>query len=301
VTADAAGAFQLSAGIDAFDGGAILQTSPGPGPLGAVAAFPAADASRFGQPFLVGDTVSPVRVSGTVLGPDGNPVNGASTFVQGTVVGGGSVNVGPTFSASDGIFSLQTLPQATPGSLLLWVIPPPSALAGLLRTPLDAPAGVVVSKTWTCAARPLLRGTLLLPDAGPAAGIQLRADPVGAADPGSPVPPSGVSGTTGEVGSFVLRVDPALYLFEVQPGADLPVLRTFVRVTATGAQLDPVTLHTGRRLTARVLRDAGTLVPQALVRIYRLVTLDDGTQRALALGEGISDASGVVTILLPQQ
>jgi len=50
-----------------------------------------------------------------------------------------------------------------------------------------------------------------------------------------------------------------------------------------------------------VLRDAGTIVPQALVRIYRLVTLDDGTQRALSLGEGISDSDGVATILLPQQ
>jgi len=78
-------------------------------------------------------------------------------------------------------------------------------------------------------------------------------------------------------------------------------VRTFVRVTASGAQLPPVTLRAGRRLTARVFRESGALVPQALVRIYRVVSLDDGTQRALSLGEGISDSTGVATILLPQQ
>ena len=300
-TADPSGAFQLSVGVDAFDGGAILQTSPGGAPLGATLAFPVADAARFGTPFIVGDTAAPIRVSGTLVGPDGSPIPGASVFVQGTVQGGGSGNVGPAISASDGIFSLQTRPEATSGSLQLWVIPPPGALGGLLRTPLDAPAGAPVSGTWTSPSRPLLTGSLLLPDAGPAPGVQLRADPVAAAAPGAPVPPAGGSGTSGEAGSFALRLDPALYVLQVAPGNGLPSLRTFVRVTTTGVQLDPVTLRTGRRLTARVLRDAGTIVPQALVRIYRLVTLDDGTQRALPLGEGISDSSGVVTILLPQQ
>jgi hypothetical protein len=74
-----------------------------------------------------------------------------------------------------------------------------------------------------------------------------------------------------------------------------------VRVTASGAQLDPLTLPTGRTLTARVLRDAGSVVPQALVRVYRLETLEDGKARALLLGEHVSDENGVVSILLPPQ
>src|SRR5262249_11625866 len=226
-TAAPSGAFQLSIGVDALDGGALLQTSPGGAPLGATAAFAVPDAARFGMPFLVGDTAVPIRVSGTIFGPDTTPITGASVFVQGTVQGGGSGNVGPAFSASDGIFSLQTRPEATAGSLQLWVVPPPGALGGLLRAPLDAPAGSPVRRTWNCPPGPPLPGSLLLPDAGPAAGVQLRADPVAAASPASPVPPAGASGTSGEAGTFALRLDPGLYVLEVAPGAGLPALRTF--------------------------------------------------------------------------
>ncbi len=117
----------------------------------------------------------------------------------------------------------------------------------------------------------------------------------------TPLPPAGASGETSQAGSFAVRLDPAVYQLEVQPGAPLPVARRLVRVTMDGAQLEPLTLPTGRTLTARVLRDAGQVVPQALVRIYRQQTLEDGTARALLLGEDVSDESGEVRILLPQQ
>src|SRR5262249_6222979 len=100
------GTFQLLTGVDALDGGAVLQTSPPAGTLGAVAAFTVVDPASFGQPFLVGDTFAPVTVSGTLLGPDGSPVDGASIFVQGAVSGGGSGNVGPAFSADGGHFAI---------------------------------------------------------------------------------------------------------------------------------------------------------------------------------------------------
>jgi hypothetical protein len=118
-------------------------------------------------------------------------------------------------------------------------------------------------------------------------------------DPGTPLPPSGASGQTGEAGTFALRLDPGVYQLEVQPGAALPVLRRVVRVTGTGLQLDPVTLPTGRTLTARILR-VSTPVPQALLRVYRKDTLDDGTPRAVLVGQGVSDVSGQVRVLLPQ-
>ena len=119
-------------------------------------------------------------------------------------------------------------------------------------------------------------------------------------DPSTPLPPSGTSGQTGEAGTFALRLDPGVYQLEVQPGGALPVLRRLVRVNGTGLQLEPVTLPTGRTLTARVFRDSGTLVPQALLRVYRKDTLDDGTPRAVLLGQGVSDDSGLVQVLLPQ-
>ncbi|HZX43435.1 MAG TPA: hypothetical protein VFE93_16470, partial [Myxococcaceae bacterium] len=115
-TADPAGGFQLSFGTGTLAGGAILQVTPGPGALGAVARFPLSDPARFGQPFVVGDSAAPVQVSGQLLGPDGTPVAGSSVFIQGTVVGGGSGNVGPSFSDGDGGFSIRTLPQDGAGT-----------------------------------------------------------------------------------------------------------------------------------------------------------------------------------------
>ncbi|HVP59798.1 MAG TPA: hypothetical protein VMT11_04545 [Myxococcaceae bacterium] len=300
-SADVAGSFQLTFGAGTLDGGAVLQVTPGPSALGAVATFVVSDPARFAQPFVVGDTAAPVQVSGQLVGPDGDPVSGASVFLQGTVVGGGSGNVGPSFSDADGGFSLRTLPQQAAGTLQLWIIPPPGAISGLLTTPVDVPPGAPVSGTWTCPVRPVLRGALLLPDAGPVVGAVLRADPVFPADDVTPLPPAGVSGLTGQAGTFALRLDPAVYQLEVVPLGRLPALHRLIRVTSSGGELDPVTLPTGRTLTARVVRDAGTLVPQALVRVYRRETLEDGTTRALLLGEDVSDESGVVRILLPQQ
>ena len=305
--ADAAGAFQLSFGAGALAGGGILQQSPGapsPGTVGppkAAATFPVPDTSRFGQPFLVGDTAAPVQVSGQVLGPDGTPVTGANVFVQGTVVGGGSGNVGPAYSGDAGTFVLETLPEGHPSALQLWIVPPPGSIAGLVRTPVAVPSGGPVAGSWTCPARAVLTGAVLLPDAGPVSRAALRLDPVLPLDPASPLPPAGVSGQTGEAGTFALRLDPGVYQLEVVPGARLPVLHQLVRVPAGATQLAPMTVPTGRTLTARVLRDAGTPVSQALVRVYRRETLEDGTSRALLLGEAVSDESGVVRLLLPQQ
>jgi hypothetical protein len=301
IVADAAGGFQLTFGTGTLSGGALLQVSPGPGVPGSVAAFQVSDPSRFGSPFLVGDTAPPVVVSGQVLGPDGTPVPGASIFIQGTVLGGGTGNVGPAYSGDAGTFSLSTLPEDHPGSLQLWIVPPPGSIAGLLRTSVDVPAGSPVAGSWTCPARPVLSGGMLLLDAGPVAGAVLRVDPVAPLDAVTPLPPTGASGQTGEAGTFALRLDPGVYQLEVQPGGSLPVLRQLVRVPGTGLQLAPVTVPTGRTLTARVLRGGSTPVPQALLRVYRTETLDGGPTRAILLGENVSDDSGLVRLLLPQK
>jgi hypothetical protein len=300
-TADPAGGFQLSFGTGSLDGGALLQVSPGPGALGAVIAFPVSDPAQFGSPFIVGDTAAPVVLSGQVIGPDGSPVAGASVFIQGTVVGGGTGHAGPAFSGDAGTFTLSTLPEASSGTLQLWIIPPPGSVAGLLRTPVEVPAGAPAAGSWTCPARPSLGGAILLPDAGPVSGATLRADPVAALDDVTPLPPSGASGLTGQAGTFVLRLDPGVYQLQVQPGLAYPVLRQLVRVSAPGTQLAPATLRTGSTLTARILRDAGTIVQQALLRVYRRESLDGGPDRALLLGEDVSDQNGVVRILLPRQ
>jgi len=299
--ANPAGGFQLSFGIGTLGGGALLQVSPGPGALGAVAAFPVSDPARFGSPFIVGDTAAPVEVTGQVLGPDGTPVAGASVFIQGTVVGGGTGHAGPAFSGDAGTFALSTLPQASSGALQLWIIPPPGSVAGLVRTPVEVPAGSPVAGSWTCPTRAVLSGGALLPDAGPLIGAGLRADPVSPVDAVTPLPPVGASGQTGEAGTFVLRLDPGVYQLEVQPGGSLPALRRLVRVPSSGTQLAPVTVPTGKTLTARILREAGPLVQQALLRVYRVETLDGGTPRAILVGQDVSDQNGVVRVLLPQQ
>jgi len=111
----------------------------------------------------------------------------------------------------------------------------------------------------------------------------------------------GGSGLSGPSGVFGLVLDPAVYRLEVEASAGYPVFRTFVRVPATGVQLDPIVLRPGRSLTALVVRENGTVVTQALVRIYHRISVDGGADRALLLGEGVSDGNGRVTILLPQQ
>jgi hypothetical protein len=307
VAADTSGAFQLSFGTGALAGGGVLQVSPGTAPPGvlsppaAVASFPVSDPSRFGQPFLVGDTAAPVQLSGQVLGPDGTPVAGANVFVLGTVAGGGTGRVGPAYSGDAGTFALSTLPEDHPGALQLWIFPPPGSIAGLVRTPVGVPAGAPVSGSWTCPARPVLSGAVLLPDAGPLSGAVLRVDPVLPLDSDTPLPATGLSGQTGQAGTFALRLDPGIYQLEIEPGAPLPVVRRLIQINPGGTQLPPTTIPTGRTLTARVMRDAGTAVPQALVRVYRRETLDGGTARALLLGGAVSDESGVVRLLLPQQ
>ncbi len=132
------------------------------------------------------------------------------------------------------------------GTLELWAIPPPESSAGLLRTTLQVPSGSPVTGTWTCPPRPSLRGTMFLPDGGPYAGASLRADPVAAADPALPLPPSGSPGVASESGTFALRLDPGTYQLEVQAAQGLPALRSVVQVPSSGAQLDPFQVPTGR-------------------------------------------------------
>ena len=297
VTAAGSGAFQLSFGT-ALPAGALLQVTPGTANfLGGTATFPVDDAGRFAQPFVVGDGVPAVTVQGTLLGPDGNPVAGASIFLQGLVAGGALATVGPARTADGGTFSLQSLPQAGSGTLVLSAIPPPGSAAGLFTTGVDVPPGGVRG-SWMCPARPLVQGSVEYPDGGPAVGIGVRADPVGPAGPGIPQPPAGADGVTDETGQFAVRLDPALYRLEVEVQGSYPAVRSFVRIQG-GGTLPGTTLVTGRTLTATLRRDAGTVVGQALVRIYRLVILDDGSTRALLLGEAVSDSSGQVGILLP--
>jgi len=85
---------------------------------------------------------------------------------------------------------------------------------------------------------------------------------------------------------------------EVQAQGGYPALPGFFRIQG-GGMLPDATLVVGRTLTANLRRDGGTVVDQALVRIYRPVILDDGTTRALLLGEAVSNSSGEVGILLP--
>ena len=303
ISANSAGQFEITVPRDALDGGStVLQTAPAANPAThAARAFPLPDAARFGQPFIIGDGVPTVQVGGTVLAQDGSPVSGASVLLEGTVAGGGTATAGPATTGANGTFALATLPESSSGSLRLWIFPPPGSPAGLLRLTLDVPAGSNAEGTWTCPVRPLVQGEVMLPDGGPAVSLTVRADPVGPASPEQPQPASGGAGTTDSTGRFAVRLDPALYRLEIQPPADLPLLRSFQRVTGSEVVPLQLVLKPGRRFTAQVRRESGAGVSEALVRIYRPVLLDDGTQRALPLSEALTDPSGQVEILLPTQ
>jgi hypothetical protein len=278
---------------------ARLQITPGSGNLlGGTASFAVDGLGRFGQPFVVGDGVPPVVFQGRLLGPDGTPVPEASLFLQGQVAGGALATVGPVRTTDGGTFSLQTLPQAGAGTLMLSAIPPPGSAAGFLQAIAEVPSSGGAGTTWTTPPRALVQGSVRYPDGGPVVAVGLRADPVGPAGPGMPQPPAGADGVTDDNGHFALRLDPALYRLEVASQDGYPALRSFTRI-AGGGSLPETTLVTGRTLTAVLRRDGGTPVDQALVRIYRSVVLDDGSSRALLLGEAVSDSTGQVGILLP--
>ncbi|RKH43582.1 carboxypeptidase regulatory-like domain-containing protein, partial [Corallococcus llansteffanensis] len=145
---------------------------------------------------------------------------------------------------------------------------------------------------------------------GPASGVRLVVEPVGAFE-GWPQPPMGFEApsTTDALGGFNLALDPGEYRLDFLPGENLPRVSRFVTVPPRTQQeqkleLVPFTLSRGRSLSGSITLPLDpALAPDhvaanASVRFFRVVTVA-GRPTSLLLAQTVSDSMGRYSTVLP--
>ncbi len=257
-------------------------------------------------PLSLGDYGEPVTLKGRVVDQQGQPVPGASVYLQGKVGGGGQLRTRSVLTGADGRFELSSLPSHPDTPLTLYAVPPPEATAGIALQPMaiDREGGSLPDVI--CQDKVSLQGTLLGPEGTPAAGVRVVAEPVGAVS-GWPRPAVGfqAESPTDENGLYRLRLDPGEYRFDFLPSENLPRVSRFVTVLP-GAELElaPFTLSKGRRITGLVTLSEEELkgpmpgVPYASIRFFRVVNVE-GTPTAVLLAQTIADSTGAYSATLP--
>ncbi|SES81079.1 hypothetical protein [Stigmatella erecta] len=257
-------------------------------------------------PLVLEDAGTAVPVSGRVVDRAGQPVPGASVYLQGKVQGGGQFHSPTVRTGADGRFEVLSLPSLPDTPLMLYAIPPGNVAAGITRQPTRVPAAGLSGQEVLCPNKVIVQGVLLRPEGGPATGVRVVADPVGAVT-GWPWPAQGaeVSSATDEEGAYSLRLDPGEYRFDFMPGENLPRVSRFVPVLPTEAlRLEPFTLSKGRRVTGRVTfgnaqGPHGTAgVPYADIQFFRVVNVA-GKPTAVRLAQTVADSAGDYTATLP--
>ncbi|ADO72267.1 hypothetical protein [Stigmatella aurantiaca] len=257
-------------------------------------------------PLVLENAGAAVVVSGRVVDRAGQPVADAGVYLQGKVRGGGQFHSLTVRTRADGRFELQSLPSLPDTPLTLYAIPPSGAVSGITRQATLVPPGGLSSQEVVCPNKVIVQGALLRPEGGPAAGVKVVADPVGAV-PGWPRPAQGaeVSSATDEDGVYSLRLDPGEYRFDFMPGENLPRVSRFVPVLAAETmQVEPFTLSKGRRVTGRVtLSDPqrqipSRVAPYADIQFFRVVNVA-GKPTAIRLAQTVADSAGDYTATLP--
>ncbi|WP_225409524.1 carboxypeptidase-like regulatory domain-containing protein [Stigmatella hybrida] len=257
-------------------------------------------------PLVLEEAGTAVPVSGRVVDRAGQPVPNASVYLQGKVQGGGQFHSVTVRTGAEGRFELLSLPSLPDTPLMLYAIPPGNVAAGITRQPTRVPTEGLSGLEVLCPNKVVVRGVLLRPEGGPAAGVRVVADPVGAVT-GWPWPAQGaeVSSATDEEGAYSLRLDPGEYRFDFMPGENLPRVSRFVPVLPTeDLRLEPFTLSKGRRVTGRVTLGGtqgthGTAgVPYADIQFFRVVNVA-GKPTAIRLAQTVADSAGDYTATLP--
>ncbi len=156
-------------------------------------------------------------------------------------------------------------------------------------------------------------GALLRPDGMPAVGVPVEARAVEKLDQ-FPLPDGVVRGSTDDAGVFTLRLDPGVYRFDLLPTDGYPRASRIVTVrpdpygSGDGLmtqELPPFFLSRGRRITGRISSIPDRLgqspalpAPYATVKFFR-VGLVEGRPASFLLAEGVADATGTYSVLLP--
>lgn len=262
----------------------------------------------------LGDYGVPVTVSGRVVGSDGNPIEGATVYLDGKVQGGGTFTSASVKTDATGAFSgLQTLASDPTGELALWAVPPAKSVSGQLRMAVTVtPSGGSLGDL-RCPDRVPVQGQVHRPDGRDFPGVKVVAHAVGTADGALPPPSLKVETTTDDNATFTLRLDPGVWKLDFIPPPleGLPLASRQVTVKAellaTGGNktisMPPLTISKGRTVTGTVTLypSAGAApvpVPYASVHYFRVTTIE-GKRVAEMLAEGVSDDHASYSVVLP--
>jgi hypothetical protein len=263
------------------------------------------------EPLELGDYGEPVTVRGRVLGPDGQPLEAATVYLQGKVGGGGQYRSGKVLTSKQGHFELRTLPGTPDSPMLLYVIPPPGTGAGLTLLAVTVPRTGTTLRDVTCSARLRVQGSLLMPSGSePAAGVKVVAEPL-AEVTGWPRPAATVEAPrhTDARGHFEIALDPGRYRLDFIPSENLPRVSRILTVrpgegtTPEGTlPLPPFPLSKGRQVTGAVSFSGKRLIqstaPYASIRFFRVVNVD-GQPSSLLLAQTLTDQDGSYSATLP--
>lgn len=261
----------------------------------------------------LGDFGEPVKdVPGLVLGSDGQPLDGATVVVEGTVGGGGTFRSKLATTDATGAFKLDLLPPDD--AFTLMIFPRAGLRAGLTKVSVklkNAPGQppALDPPSAKCVDRIPVSGQVLLPDGSPAAMLAVRAVETSTGD--RPLPLDDVKLLTDVDGRYSLFLDPGNWRIEFTPLGELPATSRLVTVSAaaatmggmlTGQVFAPITLPRGRRLTGVVtsnLSGRGSVpLTNAQVRFFRVTTIE-GKPASVLLGAGVTNGVGSYTVILP--
>jgi hypothetical protein len=251
---------------------------------------------------------SSVRVAGTLLTSAGEPLSGATVYLEGEVIGGATFRTRSAISSSNGSFTLTALRSAVDRPETLWAFPPPESACAIVSVPARV-TGPGNFGAILCQQKVQVHGLVHLANGLNAVGVQVTAQPV-SGTPGYPLPSNLVRGVTDSVGMYTLYLDPAVYRLDFIPHGMLPRLSRFVTIAGElgdsgfmPVEIESVSLSNSRRLTGILsfAAGAGTSGPVAAlasIRFFRLST-DSSAPASVLLAETVSDQTGKYSVILP--
>jgi hypothetical protein len=257
-----------------------------------------------------GSKISDVR--GSVVGIDGQPLVGATVYLEGKVGNGANFRANPVTTDESGSFLIDVLP---PDDTFTVTVFPRSGTASAVTTARLKVKSEVGAKpvfdpgVIRCGQRITVTGTALLPDGMPASNLTVRA--IESASSLRPLPLDEVEVLTDVNGTYELLLDMGNWRLEFVPATELPHTSRLITVTQSAAidggastrqVFAPVTLPKGRRLTGIVTSTTANrlAVPlaNAQVRFFRLTRIE-GKPAAVLIGSGVTNGVGQYTVVLP--
>jgi len=256
----------------------------------------------------LGAPLPQVRLSGTLRGPAGRVIVGATVYAEVQTPGGGTSRSQSVQSDAEGRFTLHSFPSSDQGARL-WIVPPAREAAGQTQL------------TFTLGALPHDLGEVVLPYRmpvriavlDPETGAQeenavVIADPVAAYAEDLPLPTYGAEGITLTDG-VLMWLEPGVYRVSVRRGPQRPRLTRVLAVPPVQSSLEGPppeqfeTVHTtvGRTVTGTVISKGEPTtrpIAGAVIRYTRVLHLEH-TSTHVVLAETTTSEDGTYSVILP--